>query len=75
MTADFTFAHSEEGFDENLAEELKNRAISYIEEKEEEYDKERKKSQKVHKYSMHRPGTHQSGLTTFGQINELHDIV
>ena len=32
-----------EGFDENLAEELKNRAISYIEEKEEEYDKERKK--------------------------------
>ena len=30
-----------EGFDENLAEELKNRAISHIAEKEEEYEKER----------------------------------
>ncbi|MAI02438.1 MAG: transcription termination/antitermination protein NusA [Rickettsiales bacterium] len=29
-----------EGFDENLAEELKNRAIAYIDEKEEEYNKE-----------------------------------
>ena len=32
-----------EGFDENLAEELKSRAISYLEEKEEEQEKERKK--------------------------------
>lgn len=31
-----------EGFDENLAEELKNRAIAYLEEKEEENEKERK---------------------------------
>ena len=30
-----------EGFDENLADELKNRAISYLEEKEEELEKER----------------------------------
>ncbi len=32
-----------EGFDENLAQELKSRAISYIDEKEEEFEKERKK--------------------------------
>ena len=30
-----------EGFDENLAKELKDRAIVYLEEKEEEYEKER----------------------------------
>jgi N utilization substance protein A len=30
------------GFDEKLAEELKNRAITYLEEKEEEFEKERK---------------------------------
>ena len=32
-----------EGFDESLAEELKNRALNFIEEKEEELEKERKK--------------------------------
>ena len=31
-----------EGFDESLAEELKNRAVTYIEEKDEELEKERK---------------------------------
>ena len=31
-----------EGFDESLAEELKNRAIAYLEERDDEYDKERK---------------------------------
>ena len=31
-----------DGFDEKLAEELKNRAITYLEEKEEEFEKERK---------------------------------
>ena len=30
-----------EGFDDNLAKELKDRAIVYLEEKEEEYEKER----------------------------------
>ena len=30
-----------EGFDENLAKELKERAVAYLEEKEEEYEKER----------------------------------
>ena len=30
-----------EGFDENLAKELKDRAIVYLEEREEEYEKER----------------------------------
>ncbi len=32
-----------EGFDENLAEELKNRALTYLEEKDDELEKERKK--------------------------------
>ena len=32
-----------EGFDENLAEELKNRALAYLEEKDDELEKERKK--------------------------------
>ena len=32
-----------EGFDENLAKELKDRALAYLEEKEEEYEKERVK--------------------------------
>ena len=31
-----------EGFDENLAEELKERAVSYINEKDDEFEKERK---------------------------------